>query len=133
MLHYLWPFLLNKNLGSIGEAQLTVDCFCIWTFFPSNYCFCKLLISFIFLEEPTVMTRCFKYLLHTCFIANFYRHSFTMQRKTLYHIRTSISFVETCQAKGAFTNYVYKRREVGGPKILTFFIVYTIKNVNGRG
>ena len=55
-------------------------------------------IIHIFREEPTVMTRCFKYLLHTCFIANFYRHSFTMQRKTLYHIRASFSCVETCQA-----------------------------------
>jgi hypothetical protein len=35
--------------------------------------------------------------------------------------------------KGAFTNYVYKRRGVGGPTNRLFVNFYTIKNVNGGG
>ena len=34
--------------------------------------------------------------------------------------------------KGAFTNYVYKIRGVGGQKIRLFVNFYTIENVNGR-
>ena len=36
-------------------------------------------------------------------------------------------------AKGAFTNYVYKRRGVGGQKNQVFVNFYTIENVNGGG
>ena len=32
---------------------------------------------------------------------------------------------------GPFTNYVYKRRGVGGPKNRLFVNFYTIENVNG--
>ena len=39
---------------------------------------------------------------------------------------------ENCR-KGAFTNYVYKRRGVGGQKNWLFVNFYTIKNVNGGG
>ena len=35
--------------------------------------------------------------------------------------------------KGPFTNYVYKRRGVGGQKNLLFVNIYTIENVNGGG
>ena len=35
--------------------------------------------------------------------------------------------------KGAFTNYVYKRRVVGGLKNQLFVNHYTIENVNGGG
>ena len=35
--------------------------------------------------------------------------------------------------KGPFTNYVYKRRGVGGQKNQLFVNFYTIKNVNGGG
>ena len=35
--------------------------------------------------------------------------------------------------KGAFTNYVYKRRGVGGQKNRFFVNFYTIENVNGGG
>ena len=35
--------------------------------------------------------------------------------------------------KGAFTNYVYKRRGVGGQKNRLFVNFYTIENVNGGG
>ena len=35
--------------------------------------------------------------------------------------------------KGAFTNYVYKRRGVGGQKNQLFVNHYTIENVNGGG
>ena len=35
--------------------------------------------------------------------------------------------------KEAFTNYVYKRRGVGGQKNLLFVNFYTIENVNGGG
>ena len=35
--------------------------------------------------------------------------------------------------KGPFTNYVYKRRGVGGQKNLLFVNFYTIENVNGGG
>ena len=34
--------------------------------------------------------------------------------------------------KGPFTNYVYKRRGVGGQKNRLFVNFYTIENVNGR-
>ena len=34
---------------------------------------------------------------------------------------------------GAFTNYVYKRRGVGGQKHRLFVNFYTIENVNGGG
>ena len=34
---------------------------------------------------------------------------------------------------GAFTNYVYKRRGVGGQKNRIFVNFYTIENVNGGG
>ena len=34
---------------------------------------------------------------------------------------------------GAFTNYVYKRRGVGGQKNRLFVNFYTIENVNGGG
>ena len=34
---------------------------------------------------------------------------------------------------GAFTNYVYKRRGVGGQKKSIFVNLYTIENVNGGG
>ena len=37
------------------------------------------------------------------------------------------------KAKGAFTNYVYKRRGVGGQKNRLFVNHYTIENVNGGG
>ena len=36
-------------------------------------------------------------------------------------------------AKGAFTNYVYKRRGVGGQKYQLFVNFYTVENVNGGG
>ena len=35
--------------------------------------------------------------------------------------------------KGPFTNYVYKRRGVGGQKNQLFVNFYTIENVNGGG
>ena len=35
--------------------------------------------------------------------------------------------------KGAFTNYVYKRRGVGGQTNRLCVNFYTIENVNGRG
>ena len=35
--------------------------------------------------------------------------------------------------KGAFTNYVYKKRGVGGQKNRVFVNFYTIENVNGGG
>ena len=35
--------------------------------------------------------------------------------------------------KGSFTNYVYKRRGVGGQKNRVFVNFYTIENVNGGG
>ena len=35
--------------------------------------------------------------------------------------------------KGPFTNYVYKRRGVGGQKNQPFVNFYTIENVNGGG
>ena len=35
--------------------------------------------------------------------------------------------------KGPFTNYVYKRRGVGGQKNRLFVYFYTIENVNGGG
>jgi hypothetical protein len=35
--------------------------------------------------------------------------------------------------KGALTNYVYKRRGVGGQKNWLFVNFYTIENVNGGG
>ena len=35
--------------------------------------------------------------------------------------------------KGAFTNYIYKRRGVGGQKNRVFVNFYTIENVNGGG
>ena len=35
--------------------------------------------------------------------------------------------------RGAFTNYVYKRRGVGGQKNRLFVNFYTIENVNGEG
>ena len=35
--------------------------------------------------------------------------------------------------KGAFTNYVYKMRGVGGQKNRLFVNFYTIENVNGGG
>ena len=35
--------------------------------------------------------------------------------------------------KGAFTNYIYKRRGVGGQKNRLFVNFYTIENVNGGG
>ena len=35
--------------------------------------------------------------------------------------------------KGLFTNYVYKRRGVGGQKNQLFVNFYTIENVNGGG
>ena len=35
--------------------------------------------------------------------------------------------------KGSFTNYVYKRRRVGGQKIRHCVNFYTIENVNGGG
>ena len=35
--------------------------------------------------------------------------------------------------KGAFTNYVYKRRGVGGQKNQLFVNFFTIENVNGGG
>ena len=34
---------------------------------------------------------------------------------------------------GPFTNYVYKRRGVGGPKNWLFVNFYTIENVSGGG
>ena len=34
---------------------------------------------------------------------------------------------------GAFTNYVYKRRLVGGQKNRLIVNIYTIENVNGGG
>ena len=36
-------------------------------------------------------------------------------------------------SKGAFTNYVYKRRGVGGQKNGLFVNFYTIENVNAGG
>ena len=36
-------------------------------------------------------------------------------------------------SKGPFTNYVYKRRGVGGQKNRIFVNFYTIENVNGGG
>ena len=36
-------------------------------------------------------------------------------------------------AMGAFTNYVYKRRGVGGQKNLLFVNFETIENINGGG
>ena len=36
-------------------------------------------------------------------------------------------------SKGAFTNYVYKRRGVGGQKYQLLLNFYTIENVNGGG
>ena len=35
--------------------------------------------------------------------------------------------------RGSFTNYVYKRRGVGGQKNRLFVNIYTIENVNGGG
>ena len=35
--------------------------------------------------------------------------------------------------KGSFTNYVYKTRQVGGPKMSIFVNGYTIANVNTGG
>ena len=35
--------------------------------------------------------------------------------------------------KVAFTNYVYKKRGVGGQKNRLFVNIYTIENVNGGG
>ena len=35
--------------------------------------------------------------------------------------------------KGPFTNYIYKRRGVGGQKNRLFVNFYTIENVNGGG
>ena len=35
--------------------------------------------------------------------------------------------------RGAFTDYVYKRRGVGGQKNRLFVNFYTIENVNGGG
>ena len=35
--------------------------------------------------------------------------------------------------KGAFTNYVYKRRGVGDQKNQLFVNFYTIENINGGG
>ena len=40
---------------------------------------------------------------------------------------------ETPCNKGPFTNYVYKRRGVGGQKNRLFVNFYTIENVNGGG
>ena len=37
------------------------------------------------------------------------------------------------QAKGSFTNYVYKRRGVGGPKMYFFANVHKVENVNAEG
>ena len=37
------------------------------------------------------------------------------------------------KGRGAFTNYVYKRRGVGGQKNRLFVNFYTIENVNGGG
>ena len=38
-----------------------------------------------------------------------------------------------CYNKGPFTNYIYKRRGVGGQKNRLFVNFYTIENVNGGG
>ena len=38
-----------------------------------------------------------------------------------------------CYNKGPFTNYIYKRRGVGGQKNGLFVNFYTIENVNGGG
>ena len=38
-----------------------------------------------------------------------------------------------CCHKGPFTNYVYKRRGVGGQKNRLFVNFYTVENVNGGG
>ena len=32
---------------------------------------------------------------------------------------------------GSFTNYVYKRKGVGGPKMYNFVNVHKVENVNG--
>ena len=38
-----------------------------------------------------------------------------------------------CSGKGPFTNYVYKRRGIGGQKNRLFVNYYTVENVNGGG
>ena len=42
-------------------------------------------------------------------------------------------FEFSLSTKGPFTNYVYKRRGVGGQKNRLFVNFYTIENVNGGG
>ena len=48
-------------------------------------------------------------------------------------VREDEFFVNFKLGKGAFTNYVYKRRGVGGQKNRLFVNFYTIDNVNGGG
>ena len=44
-----------------------------------------------------------------------------------------LKVIDTKHYKGAFTNYVYKGRGVGGQKNRLFVNIYTIENVNGGG
>ena len=45
----------------------------------------------------------------------------------------SAAFDPQWSYKRSFTNYVYKRRGVGGPKNRPFANFYTIENVSGGG
>ena len=53
---------------------------------------------------------------------------FIVQKKIIPHMKASGLF-----NKGPFTNYVYKRRGVGGQKNRLFVNFYTIENVNEGG
>ena len=55
-----------------------------------------------------------------------------MHIRDTYKNFAAIHISEDC-SKGAFTNYVYKRKGVGGQKNPLFVNFYTMENVNGGG
>ena len=75
----------------------------------------------------------------TCYKRETLTHfSFILHKAILWDIHLSWNYLNRTEMmqisnKGPFTNYVYKKRGVGGQKNWLFVNFYTIENVNGGG
>ena len=119
---------LKISLSNHGED------FCIWAHSMSTQTRCRQVVQkvliFVYVTLHKNMQTEWKKVKkklrkHTCLIQNKEQH---------YSFSIIICFVFSNNLdKGPFTNYVYKKRGVGGQKNRLFVNFYIIENVNGGG